>query len=43
MKIVQIFYWFVGAVVLLLIVAVLIHLGYRFLNWVGGDKKQLPR
>ena len=43
MKIVQIFYWFVGAVVLLLIVALIVHLGYRLWNWLGGEKKQLPR
>lgn len=39
-KIVQIFYWFAGAVIALLLVALLLRLGYRFLNWMSGLRKR---
>jgi hypothetical protein len=40
MEIVQIFYWFAGAVIALLLLALLIRLGYKFLNWVAGLSKR---
>jgi hypothetical protein len=40
MKIVEIFYWFAGAVAALLFVALFVTLGYRFLNWLSGLRKR---
>ena len=39
-KIVQIFYWFAGAVAALLFVALFVRVGYIFLNWVAGLRKR---
>ncbi len=40
MQIVVIFYWFLGAVAALLLAALLLRLGYRFLNWIAGLSKR---
>jgi hypothetical protein len=40
MKIVQISYWFLGSVAALLLAALLLRLGYRFLNWIAGLSKR---